>query len=103
MLWQGESVVAQHSLRADERRERGAGAPAACSCFARIAGNAQEGSVGVVESVGRSGATGVRSQVSLSLTHAAAVSQAVQGHATNGDDAVRALPRARRALVALRW
>ena len=29
MLWQGQSVVAQHSLRADERRERGAGALAA--------------------------------------------------------------------------
>ena len=38
-----------------------------------------------------------------SLTRAAAVSQAVQGHAMNGDDAVRALPRERRALVALRW
>ena len=40
---------------------------------------------------------------SLSLTRAAAVSQAVQGHATNGDDAVRVSVRARRTLVALRW
>ena len=59
----------------------------------------KRGASGVVESVGRRGATGVRPQVSLSLTRAAAVSQAVQGHVTNGDDAVRALP----ARVARSW
>ena len=60
---------------------------------------------GMVESVGRRGATGVRPpQVSLSLTRAAAVSQAVQGHAPNGDDAVRLPFPARVArVVALRW
>ena len=68
-----------------------------------FAGHVQEGSVGG-GGVGRPAWRDMRrSQVSLSLTRAAAVSQAVQGHATNGDDAVRALPRARRALVALRW
>ena len=64
----------------------------------------KRGASGVVESVGRSGATGVWSQVSLSLTRAAAVSQVVQGHATNGDDAVRVPFPARVArVVALRW
>ena len=49
----------------------------------------KRGASGVVESVGWSGATGVRFQVSLSLTRAAAMSQVVQGHATTGDDTVR--------------
>ena len=64
----------------------------------------KRGASGVVELVGRSGATGVWSQVSLSLTRADAVSQAVQGHVTNGDDAVRVPFSARVArVVALRW
>ena len=103
MSAQGESVVAQNqSLRADERRGRGAGAPAACSRVARVAGRAQEGSVGG-GGVGRPEWRD-RRLVSLSLTRAAAVSQVVQGHATNGDDAVRVPFPARVArVVALRW
>ena len=64
----------------------------------------KRGASGLMASVGRSGATGVWSQVSLSLTRADAVWQAVQGHATNGDDAVRVPFPARVArVVALRW
>ena len=77
------------SLRADERREHGAGAPTDFSRVARVAGHAQEGSAGGGGVCRPAWRDMRRSQVSLSLTRAAAVSQAVQGHVTNGDDAVR--------------
>jgi hypothetical protein len=101
MLWQGQSVVAQHSLRADERRERGAGALAAFLRVARVACRARVGGRGRVE---RSRPTwrGGRAMLALSLTLtlvASVVSQMVQDEATNGRDAVRGRRPARRVAL----
>jgi hypothetical protein len=87
MLWQGQSVVAQHSLRADERRERGAGALAAF--LTRRAGRMPcEGGRSRESGAESTDSEGVPCLLSLSLTDARRFCRVADG-AGRGDERTR--------------